>query len=110
EVQSLIPGRDKEAIDALRQCIELDPRAILAYKRLADIRLRRNEVDEAIRQLQFLLEKSPGYRPARIQLAEVYRTAGPAYAQAYITFLAESAKLFPGDAYWPVHLARMLKQ
>lgn len=99
DLQASNPDREKAVIADLEYSLELNPDLGAARRMLATIRVRRGEVDEAIRELRTLIRRHPRNIGARLQLAGLYLDGGRRDLRRAL--LAESAKLFPKAAVWP---------
>lgn len=93
------PASEPAAVGDLRKAIELDPDMARARRALANLLMRRDELDEAVQQLTQLLERTPQDMAARAMLGDLYlRTRQFSPLKRLIE---ESARLSPSDPTWP---------
>lgn len=98
-ILALDPEGETAAIADLRKAIELDPDMGRARRALASIHARRDEVDDATRELTLLLERTPQDGAARALLADLYlRTRQFSPLRRLVE---EAVKLAPADPAWP---------
>ncbi|MCC7407975.1 MAG: tetratricopeptide repeat protein [Phycisphaeraceae bacterium] len=93
------PTQDAQVLADLNQALTLDPNLAQARELLVGLHLRRDERQEAQRQLREMIERSPEYVQARVTLASLM-LQDKQYPQLR-QFIDQSAALFPTDPTWP---------
>ena len=101
QLLAMDPRYDSEVIDDLNKALELNRDLAVAWRKLAQVHLGRGDRDDAVRELQALLRRTPGDYPARLLLTEVY-FQNPKNILVLRQLLEESVKLFPTDPTWPL--------
>ncbi|MCX5662030.1 MAG: tetratricopeptide repeat protein [Planctomycetota bacterium] len=96
---ALDPSTEQAAVGDLRKAIELDPGLDRARRALANLLIRRDELDEATQQITMLLERSPQDMSARAMLGDLYLRSRQFTPLKRL--LEESARLSPNDPAWP---------
>jgi tetratricopeptide (TPR) repeat protein len=81
----LFTGRSEEALQRIREAIEVDPFDLGINMNAGDFLMLARRYAEAVTQLQKTLAMNPGFVPARLRLAEAFAYAGdPAAALAEV--------------------------
>ncbi|MCC7204635.1 MAG: tetratricopeptide repeat protein [Phycisphaeraceae bacterium] len=93
------PAQDTQVMSDLNQALSLDPNMAQAREMLVSVHLRRDERQEAQRQLRELIDRTPEYVQARVTLANLL-LADKQYPQLR-QFIDQSAGMFPTDPTWP---------
>ncbi len=95
-----VPAERALARADLEKAIELDQKAILPREALVQWHLDRKDPTAAIGELQRLIAVQPRYAPARVRLAELYVTRGPAAAGALERLIDDSQTQMPNLVLW----------
>lgn len=74
--QRLLEGKTEEAETLVLEILELDERNSGAMLKLAGLKIDRNELDEAIRDLRVVLNDDPQSAPARMLMASAFEKQG----------------------------------
>lgn len=102
QVRAMKQADDPAILADLRKAIELAPddtNLIAARRQLLGILLESNDREQALREMQALLQRVPQDAALRVQLAEMY-LANQQLLQLR-ALLEESEQLFPHEALWP---------
>jgi len=92
-------------ISDLNRALELNPGLTEARVMLVELHLRRNDVNEAMRELRQLLEQQPGNRDARMMLVNLYLNTGDRLSANRL--VDDAMKLEPSNPFWPGVRARL---
>ncbi|MCC6581127.1 MAG: tetratricopeptide repeat protein [Phycisphaeraceae bacterium] len=94
------PRTEPDAIDALNRALDLNPNLFAARRLLAQIHLRRDDRQQAVRELQAILNRKPDDVPTRLQLLRMYLNGSDLLSAK--SLLGESRQQFPQSARWPL--------
>lgn len=97
----LMNDTDKEprVIEDLRKVLELDPNFTAAHRMLAQIHLRHDSFDQAVKEYESVLSQNPSDVTTRVELLQMYINANDMLAAK--TLLSDCTRRFPTEARWP---------
>ncbi len=106
------PGTEleKEAVEALKRSIEIEPNMSTSRVALGRMLLRRGEVDEAIVHLERAIQLNPDNLSPAYQLSTAYRRKGNKEKAAEYQKMFEQYKEEDRDRYMNVQILRLLRE
>tara|TARA_Y100001933_G_scaffold263783_1_gene326682 strand:- start:45347 stop:49813 length:4467 start_codon:yes stop_codon:yes gene_type:complete len=93
------PDQENRVIDDLRKVLELDTHFTAAHRMLAQIHLRHDSFDQAVREYESVLSQNPNDTSTRIELLQMYIGINDLLAAK--TMLSEATRRFPTESRWP---------
>ncbi|MAX25931.1 MAG: hypothetical protein CMJ19_15645 [Phycisphaeraceae bacterium] len=90
---------ENQVISDLRKVLELDPNFTAAHRMLAQIHLRHDSFDQAVKEYESVLAQNPNDVNTRIELLQMYINANDLLAAK--TLLSEATRRHPDQARWP---------
>ncbi|MBN4060976.1 tetratricopeptide repeat protein [bacterium AH-315-I18] len=91
--------QENRVIEDLRHVLGLDPNFTAAYRMLAQIHLRHDSFDLAVKAYESVLTQNPDDVATRVDLLQMYINANDMLAAK--TLLIESSRRFPSESRWP---------
>jgi tetratricopeptide (TPR) repeat protein len=90
---------ENQVISDLRKVLELDPNFTAAHRVLAQIHLRHDSFDQAVKEYESVLAQNPNDVNTRIELLQMYINGNDLLAAK--TLLSEATRRHPDQARWP---------
>lgn len=93
------PNQENRVIEDLRKVLELDPNFTAAHRMLAQIHLRHDSFDQAVKEYESVLTQNPNDMNTRVELLQMYINANDNLAAK--TLLSDATRRFPTESRWP---------
>lgn len=91
--------QESRVIDDLRKVLDLNPNFTAAHRMLAQIHLRHDSFDQAVKEYESVLLQNPNDISTRVELLQMYINVNDLLAAK--TLLSDAANRFPSESRWP---------